>query len=103
MKTPRECNSMADIRTEIDRLDLALMQLHAQRAGYIERAAQIKLRDGLPARLTDRVKEVLANITQHADAAGLIAAPYVEMWRVLIDAAIAREEEILQKGSDDDR
>jgi len=103
MKTPADCQDMADIRAEIDRLDADAMGLFAQRAAYIDRAAQIKARDGLPARLTDRVNEVLANVAAHAAGAGLPSAPYVEMWRVLIEAAIAREEEILQKGSKNDR
>lgn len=103
MKLPADCQDMADIRAEIDRLDAQLMGLHVQRAAYIDAAAQIKLRDGLPARLTDRVNEVLANVAAHAAGAGLPPAPYVDMWRVLIEAAIAREEEILQKGSKNDR
>jgi isochorismate pyruvate lyase len=98
MKSPQECQNMADIRAEIDRLDSALMDLLAQRAAYIDRAAQIKARDGLPARITDRVDEVLANVARHAQKAGLDHAPYIEMWRVLIEAAIAREEMLLQKG-----
>ncbi len=103
MKLPADCQDMADIRAEIDRLDSSVMALFAQRAAYIERAAQIKVRDGLPARLPDRVSQVLANVAAHAVGAGLPPAPYVAMWRVLIEAAIAREEEILQKGSKDDR
>ena len=103
MKTPADCQDMADIRAEIDRLDADAMVLFAQRGAYIDRAAQIKARDGLPARLTDRVNEVLANVAAHAVGAGLSPAPYVDMWRVLIEAAIAREEEILQKGSKNDR
>ncbi len=103
MKTPQDCQSMADIRREIDRLDGGLMALFAQRAAYIERAAQIKMRDGLPARLPDRVNEVLANVTRHAEGAGLPAAPYTDMWHLLIEAAIAREEDVLKKGSNNDR
>ncbi len=103
MKSPQDCQDMADIRAEIDRLDAELIGLFASRAAYIERAAQIKLRDGLPARLADRVAEVLAHVARHATGAGLPPSPYVQMWGVLIEAAIAREEEILQKGSNDDR
>lgn len=98
MKSPQDCQNMADIRAEIDRLDTALMQLLAERAEYIDAAAKIKARDGLPARLNDRVDEVLSNIARHAQTAGLEASPYVNMWRLLIEAAIAREEAFLQKG-----
>ncbi len=98
MKTPQDCQDMADIRAEIDRLDAALMAMLAQRAAYIDRAAQIKSRDGLPARITVRVDEVLANVARHAGNAGLEPAPYVEMWRSLIEWSIAREEKTLGKG-----
>lgn len=103
MKSPQDCQSMADIRQEIDRLDSALMQLLVQRAAYIDAAAQIKAREGLPARVQHRVDEVLANIARHAQNAGLDPAPYSAMWHALIEAAILREEQILQKGFEDDR
>jgi isochorismate pyruvate lyase len=101
MKAPQDCQDMADIRTEIDRLDAALMALMTQRAAYIDRAAQIKSRDGLPARISVRVDEVLGNIARHASGAGLEPAPYVDMWRVLIEWSIAREEKTLGKGQNE--
>ena len=55
MKTPKDCTTMVDIRAEIDRLDAALIGLFAERAAYIDRAAQIKTGVGLPARINDRV------------------------------------------------
>lgn len=98
MKPPADCQSMADIRREIDRLDGALMALMAQRAAYIDRAAQIKAGIAMPARVEARVAEVLDNVAAHAARAGLDPAPYVQLWRGLIEWSIAREEEILGKG-----
>lgn len=98
MKSPQDCQSMADIRAEIDRLDGALMQMLAARAAYIDRAAHLKSGIGMPARVSDRVDEVLANVARHAQDAGLEPAPYVEMWRKLIEWSIAREENYLSKG-----
>lgn len=89
---------MADIRREIDRLDGELMALMAQRAAYIDRAAQIKLGIDMPARVDARVAEVLDNVAAHAARAGLDPAPYVELWRGLIEWSIAREEKTLGKG-----
>ena len=51
MKTPAECRTMADIRAEIDRVDEELVRLFAPRAGYIDRAGEIKAEIGLPARI----------------------------------------------------
>ena len=98
MKTPQDCQDMADIRAEIDRLDAALMALMAQRAAYIDRAAQIKLGINMPARVDARVAEVLDNVAAHAVQAGLDPAPYVQLWRGLIEWSIAREEKTLGKG-----
>ena len=71
MKTPAECETMADIRAEIDRLDEELVALFAERTAYIDRAAAIKAGVGLPARINSRVEEVVANVRRHAEARGL--------------------------------
>jgi hypothetical protein len=44
MPKPADCTTMAQIRAEIDRLDEDLVRLFAERAGYIDRAAEIKAR-----------------------------------------------------------
>jgi isochorismate pyruvate lyase len=90
-----ECTSMADIRSEIDRLDEDLVRLFAQRAGYIDRAAVIKAEVDLPARIGSRVEEVVANVRRHADTYGLPPELVEKLWRRLIDWSIAREETVL--------
>ncbi|GHC48057.1 chorismate mutase [Neogemmobacter tilapiae] len=100
MKTAAECDSMADVRVEIDRLDRALVALLVERAGYIDRAAAIKAGIGLAARLDDRVEEVVANVRGHAAGQGLDPDLAESLWRRLIDWSIAREEEKLGKGSE---
>lgn len=97
-KTPAECDTMADIRAEIDRLDAELVALFAQRVGYIDRAAAIKAEVGLPARITPRVEEVVANVRRHAEAHGLPPDKLEKLWRKLIDWSIEREEGHLGQG-----
>ena len=97
MKTPADCATMAELRSEIDRLDAELVALFAQRVGYIDRAAQIKTRVGLPARITPRVEEVVANVRRHAEAHGLPPDKIEKLWRKLIDWSIEREETHLGK------
>lgn len=92
MKTPAECETMADIRAEIDRLDAELVALFASRVGYIDRAAAIKAGIGLPARIAPRVEEVVANVRRHAEAHGLPPDKLEKLWRKLIDWSIEREE-----------
>ena len=71
MKRPEDCNTMAEIRAEIDRLDEDLVRLFAERAGYIDRAAEIKSTADLPARIEARVEEGVGNVRRHADTYGL--------------------------------
>jgi isochorismate pyruvate lyase len=92
MKRPEECASMADIRAEIDRIDEALVRLFAERATYIDRAAEVKAEVDLPARIGSRVEEVVQNVRRHAEAQGLPPDLVEKLWRRLIDWSIAREE-----------
>jgi isochorismate pyruvate lyase len=88
---------MADIRAEIDRLDEELVALFAQRTAYIDRAAAIKETVGLPARIEDRVEQVVSNVRRHAVAHGLPPDKLEKLWRKLIDWSIEREEDHLGK------
>ena len=83
---------MADIRAEIDRIDEVLVRLFAERAGYIDRAAEVKAVVDLPARIDDRVEEVVRNVRRHAEEHGLPPDLVEKLWRRLIDWSIAREE-----------
>lgn len=101
MRKPADCSTMADIRAEIDRLDEDLVRLFAERAGYIDRAAQIKAQVDLPARIGSRVEEVVGNVRRHAQTYGLPPDLVEKLWRRLIDWSIAREESRL--GPDETR
>jgi isochorismate pyruvate lyase len=92
MRAPADCTTMAELRAEIDRLDENLVRLFAERATYIDRAAEIKAEVDLPARIEDRVEEVVANVRRHAAARGLPPDLIEKFWRRLIDWSIAREE-----------
>jgi isochorismate pyruvate lyase len=92
MKAPRDCETMADVRAGIDRLDEELVRLFAERAGYIDRASEIKAEINWPARINDRVEEVVRNVRGHAVTYGLPPDLVEKLWRRLIDWSIAREE-----------
>ena len=98
-KRPAECETMQDIRAEIDRLDVALIALLVERAGYIDRAAVVKTKAGLPARIAGRVEQVVANVRAEAEAQGLAPDLAETLWRQLIDWSIAREETVLGAGA----
>ena len=92
MRKPADCTTMAHIRAEIDRLDEGRVRLFAERAGYSDRAAEIKAEVDLPARIDARVEEVVMNVRRHATTHGLPPELVEKLWRRLIDWSIAREE-----------
>ena len=62
--------SMAELRAEIDRLDREIVASLARRAALIDRAAQLKPAEGLPARIAPRVEAVVANVRAAAGRSG---------------------------------
>ncbi|MEO1109641.1 MAG: chorismate mutase [Pseudomonadota bacterium] len=95
---PQDCRSMQELRFQIGRLDRQLIELLVTRAGYIDRASQLKPGEGLPARIPDRVEEVVQRVRKSSDELGMDPELAEELWRILIDWSIAREERVL--GSD---
>lgn len=92
MRRPDDCTTMAELRAEIDRVDLALVGLFAERARYIDRAVTLKSGLDLPARIEARVEEVVQNVRRHAATHNLPPDLVEKLWRRLIDWSIAREE-----------
>lgn len=104
MRAPKNCKNMTELRVEIDALDRELVAMLALRLTYIDRAAEIKARDGLPANIPARVEDVVAKVSEHARDVGLAPALAETLWREMIGFSIAREEAILNpsKESPDD-
>ena len=94
-----ECGSMTALREQIDALDARIVSLLALRAGYIDRAAELKPAAGMPARIDERVEDVVAKVRAHALAEGLDPDLVEVLWRHLIDWSIAREEAVLGPGA----
>jgi isochorismate pyruvate lyase len=92
MRAPKDCRDMSELRVEIDALDAELIAQLALRATYIDRAAEIKTGNGLPANIPARVQEVVDNVRVHAGTAGLDQDLVEDIWRRLINWSIAREE-----------
>ena len=98
-KRPQDCATMAELRVQIDTLDNHLIDLLVARSGYIDRAVDLKQIEGLPARTTDRVQEVLNNVRNNAAAKGLDAGLVVDIWANLIEWSIEREATHLGHGA----
>ena len=95
MHRPEDCNSMAELRAAIDQLDQDLIDMLARRARYIDRAAELKPAEAMPARIASRVEQVVINVRNAAESRGLEPDLAETLWRPLIDWSIRREEKIL--------
>ena len=87
---PADCATMTEVRQGVDAIDRMLVELLAERQGYMDAAARIK-----PSRdkVFDeaRIEEVVERVKTTATRAGLshdIAEP---VWRKLIERCIAHE------------
>lgn len=92
---PESCQSMADLRLQIDTIDIELVSLLVTRSHYIDRAIELKKIEGLPARTTDRVAEVLSKVAKTASDRGLDPDLARAIWSELIEWSIRRESKEL--------
>lgn len=89
---------MPTLRAAIDAVDQELIRLFTRRHALIDRAAQIKAVQQLPARIDARVEEVVANAQRNATENGLDPELFGSLWRQLVEAAIMQEERQLTGG-----
>lgn len=98
-KRPWECADMSQVRSEIDRIDAALVSLIAERFGYVERAWQLK-NNPSEANVPWRIQQVIDKVRAHAEEKGL-PPEVIEMvgaqWRNMIGWFVQYEEEKLRQ------
>jgi isochorismate pyruvate lyase len=99
VKRPAECKDMTEVRAEIDRIDAALVDLIAERFGYVERAWQLKT-NPRDAHVPWRIQQVIDKVKVQARQRGL-PAEMIEMvgaqWRNMIGWFVQYEEEKLRQ------
>jgi isochorismate pyruvate lyase len=89
---PSTCASLGDVRREIDRIDLALVDLIAERFGYVERAWQLKLKDKAEANVPWRNQQVIDKVRARAIDRGVPPDLCEALWRQMIGWFIQYEE-----------
>ncbi len=94
---------MSQVRSEIDRIDAALVDLIAERYGYVDRAWQLKMttREGAVVQwriqqVIDRVKERAAEKNMPPEMIEMVGA----QWRNMIGWFVQFEEEKLRQAQD---
>ena len=95
MSKPAHLSTMADIRKDIDRIDEQLIKLLAERQRCVERAIEVKKREGIPARVPERIDRVIDNVRVLARAHHVDPAMVETMWTEMLEWFIAHEERSL--------
>ena len=99
-RTPAECRSLNEVRAEIDRLDRALIDLMAERFGYVERAWQLKLVEKAEANVPWRNQQVIDKVRARAKETGVSPDLCEALWRQMIGWNVQYEEEKILKTID---
>jgi isochorismate pyruvate lyase len=97
IRPPQDCENMEQVRAEIDRLDAAILDLVAERFGYVDRAWQLKTRKE-EATVPWRIQQVIDRVRARAMDKGLPPELAEAMWRQMIGWFIQYEEEKLTQG-----
>ena len=90
MKTPDQCESMLDIRAEIDRLDRQVIALLGQRFAYVKAASKFKTNE-TTVRAPERLQAMLQQRRAWAEEEGLDADVIEKMYQDLVNHFIAEE------------
>lgn len=93
MKSPEECENMAEIRSEIDALDRQVISLLGQRFAYVKAATKFKT-DETSVKAPERFQTMLQERRIWAEAEGLSPDVIEKLYRDLVTHFI--EEELNQ-------
>jgi isochorismate pyruvate lyase len=96
VRKPADCRDMSEVRAEIDRVDTDLVDLIAERFGYVERAWQIKLGEKAAANVPWRNQQVIEKVRARAQERGVPPDLCEALWRQMIGWFIQYEEEKLR-------
>ena len=96
IKAPTDCQSMEDVRAGVDALDVQLVEMLAERQGYMEAAARIKPAES-DVRVPWRIEQVVENVLAECPKYGLSERIAEPVWRVLIEQCIEHEGKIWKK------
>ncbi len=96
----KDCRNMEEVRTEIDRIDAALVDLICERFAYVDRAWQLK-QSPAEARVPWRIQQVIDKVRTRAAENNLPPELAEALWRQMIGWFIQYEEEKLRQQMDD--
>jgi isochorismate pyruvate lyase len=92
----KDCSNMDEVRAEIDRIDVGLVDLIGERFTFVDRAWQLK-RSPAEARVPWRIQQVIDKVRARAQQKGLPPELAEALWRQMIGWFIQYEEEKLRQ------
>lgn len=95
MKKAADCETMDEVRAEIDRVDRALVDLLSERWTYVDRAWFFK-RSPEEASVPWRNRDVIQKVKERAEVSGMPPEMAEALWRMIIGWGIQYEEERLR-------
>ena len=99
MKAPQECQSLTEVRSEIDRLDQSMIRMVSQRREYVHAAMRFK-RSESDVHAHERQRQMLAARRLWAENASLDPDMIEDLFRLMVDYFIAAELAILSERED---
>jgi isochorismate pyruvate lyase len=96
----KDCSNMDEVRAEIDRIDVGLVDLIGERFTFVDRAWQLK-RSPAEARVPWRIQQVIDKVRARAQEKGLPPELAEALWRQMIGWFIQYEEEKLRQQMED--
>ena len=90
MSTVENCNSIEEVRANIDRIDRQIVALLAERGGYVKQAARFKkTTDDVKA--PQRVEQVISKVTALSQELGANPSVTEQVYRAMISGFINAE------------
>ena len=102
LKNASDCQSMQEVRYEIDRLDEILVELIYERQCFMDAAARIKGSRDL-VRDNQRVEQVVANVLAASAKVGLNLQIAEKVWRTMIEECIQYELKSFDRQKSEDK
>ncbi|HBS31413.1 MAG TPA: chorismate mutase [Parvularcula sp.] len=96
MRQPADCKTMDEVRAEIDRVDLALVDALAERWTYVDRIWAIKRAQATEANVPWRNRAVIDKVRARAAEKGLPPEMAEALWRQIIGWGVQHQEERLR-------
>jgi len=86
----KKCNTLEEVRTEIDALDTKLVDLISERTHLIRQAAQFK-ESVEEVKAEDRIKFIMQRVRHHAIEKGVSPNMISELFTIMIDEMVETE------------